>query len=192
LGYPGSSSIKWFGRFNQSLENVESLQDQSRAPYRKRRWEVTLTQEVRIKRLREKHIHYGKKKLKILYEKEYNEAVSCQKIERVIRRHRLYLDRIRQERIARKQARTRQNPKKRINQLKKENRLWFLLQLDTIVIYWDDLKRYILAAVDYASKFGYASPVDTKLSTGQGCVRTETPVQHLIFSIASNTSLVIL
>ena len=38
----------------------------------------------------------------------------------------------------------------------KENKLWFLLQLDTIVIYYGNLKRYILTAVDHSSKFGYA------------------------------------
>ena len=148
--------MKWFGRFKQSLENVESLQDQSRAPYRKRRWEVTLTQEVRIKKLRTRYIHYGKKKLKVLYEKEYKEDISCWKIERVIRKHQIYPDRVKAKRIARKQARARQKPKKRITQLKKENRLWFLLQLDTIVIYWDNIKRYIITAVDHAGKFGYA------------------------------------
>jgi len=44
----------------------------------------------------------------------------------------------------------------RITQLVKENKLWFLLQLDTIVIYYGNLKRYILTAVDHSSKFGYA------------------------------------
>jgi len=67
-----------------------------------------------------------------------------------------YPDKVRAERIARKQARARQKPKRRITQLRKETRLWFLLQLDTIVIYWGNLKRYILTAVDHASKLGYA------------------------------------
>ena len=147
---------KWLNRFKDSLERIESLKDQPGAPCRKRNWEVTLTQESRIKKLRKKHIHYGKKKLKVLYEKEYKEDISCWKIERVIRKHKIYPDKVRAERIARKQARARQKPKRRITQLRKEPRLWFLLQLDTIVIYWDNLKRYILTAVDHASKLGYA------------------------------------
>jgi len=147
---------KWLNRFKDSLERIESLKDQPGAPCRKRNWEVTLTQESRIKNLRKKYIHYGKKKLKVLYEKEYKEDISCWKIERVIRKHKIYPGKVRAERIARKQARARQKPKRRITQLKKETRLWFLLQLDTIVIYWGNLKRYILTAVDHASKLGYA------------------------------------
>ena len=37
----------------------------------------------------------------------------------------------------------------------KENKLWFFLQVDTIVVYWGNVKRYILTAVDHASKLGY-------------------------------------
>lgn len=147
---------KWLKRFKDSLEDIESLNDQSKAPCHKRNWEVTLTQESRIKKLRKKYIHYGKKKLKVLYKKEYKEDISCWKIERVIRKHKIYPDKVRAERIARKQAGARQKPKRRVTQLRKEPRLWFLLQLDTIVIYWDNLKGYILTAVDHASKLGYA------------------------------------
>jgi transposase len=147
---------KWLNRFKDSLERIESLKDQPRAACRKKNWEVATTQESRIKKLRKKYIHYSKKKLKVLYEKEYKEDISCWKIERVIRKHKIYPDKIRAERIARKQVRARQKPKRRITQLRKEPRLWFLLQLDTIVIYWDNLKRYILTAVDHGSKLGYA------------------------------------
>jgi hypothetical protein len=143
---------------------VESLKDISRRPHKVRGWEVSLTQEIRIKQLRSEHMHYGKKKLKVLYEKKYNEEISCWKIERVIRKHKLYPDRKRQEKIARKQSRARANPKKRIIQLKKENRIWFLFQIDTIVIYWGNIKRYIVTAVDHASKLGYARMYKTKSS----------------------------
>ncbi|MCK4401327.1 hypothetical protein KAW08_03365 [bacterium] len=101
-------------------------------------------------------MHYGKKKLKVLYRRDYKEDISCWKIERVIRKHKLYPDKIKAEKTAEKIARAKRKPKKRITQLVKENKLWFLLQVDTIVIYWDNLKRYILTAVDHASKLGYA------------------------------------
>jgi hypothetical protein len=82
----------------------------------------------------------------------------------VIRKLRLYPDRARQEKLARKQARARQRPKRRIIQPKKDSRPWFLFQIDTIVIYWDNLKRYIIEAVDHASKLGYARMYKTKSS----------------------------
>jgi len=113
---------KWFNRFKGSKYNVKCLADQSKAPRHKRTWEITLTQEERIRRLRSKYPHYGKRKLKALYEKDYSEQISSWKIERVIRRHKLYPDKQKAEKIARKRARARQKPKKRITQLVKEGR----------------------------------------------------------------------
>ena len=46
----------------------------------------------------------------------------------------------------------------------KEGRSCFLFQLDTIVIYWGNLKRYILTAVDHGSKLGYARMYKNKSS----------------------------
>jgi hypothetical protein len=46
----------------------------------------------------------------------------------------------------------------------KEERPYFLFQLDTIVIYWGNLKRYILTAVDHATKLGYARMYKNKSS----------------------------
>ena len=155
---------KWFKRFKDSKYNVKSLADQSKAPRHKRNWEVTLIQEERIRRLRNRYPYYGKKKLKVLYEKGYSEWISTWKIERVIRRYKLYPDKRKQEKTARKRARARQKPRKRITQLVKEGSPCFLFQLDTIVIYWNNLKRYILTAVDHVSKLGYARMYKNKSS----------------------------
>jgi len=82
----------------------------------------------------------------------------------VIRRHKLYPDQKKAEKTARKRARARQKAKKRITQLVKEGRPCFLFQLDTIVIYRNSLKRYILTAVDHATKLGYARMYKNKSS----------------------------
>jgi len=155
---------KWFKRFKDSRYDVNDLADQSRAPYHRRNWEVTLIQEDRIKALRKKYPYYGKKKLKVLYEREYGEEISTWKIERVIRKHKLYPDRTKAEKTVRKRARAREKPKKRITQLTKDRKPYFLLQLDTIVIYWNNLKRYILTAVDHTTKLGYARMYKNKSS----------------------------
>jgi len=155
---------KWVKRFKDSKYDVQSMADRSRAPHRKRHWEVTLIQEERIRYLRKKYPHYGKMKLQVLYKKEYAEEISSWKIERVVRRYRLYHDQRKAEKTARKRARTRQKAKKRITQLVKEGRPYFLFQLDTIVIYEGKLKRYILTAVDHASKLGYARMYKNKSS----------------------------
>jgi len=164
FGISRKTFYKWFNRFTESKENVESLKNLSRKPHKVRRWEVSGIQESRIRRLRKKYMHYGKEKLKVLYRKEYGDEISCWKIERVIRKYKLYPDKVRQKRIARRQARAREKPKRRIMELKKEKRLWFLFQIDTIVIYWENIKRYIITAVDHASKFGFARMYKTKSS----------------------------
>jgi len=155
---------KWRKCFVDSKYDVKSLADRSRAPHHKRHWEVTPMQEDRIRRLRKEYPYYGKRKLKVLYEKEYREEISTWKIERVIRRYKLYPDQNKAERTARKRAIALKKPKKRITQLAKEGRPCFLFQLDTIVIYWNSLKRYILTAVDHASKLGYARMYKNKSS----------------------------
>ncbi len=164
FGIPRKSFYKWLKRFQRSQENVKVLEDRSRAPHNKRQWEVTLEEETRIKQLRREHMHYGKQKLKVLYEKLYGETISTWKIERVIRKHQLYPDKRKAEKVARKIARAKQRPKNRITALKKQEELWFLLQLDTIIIYSENLKRYILTSVDHASKLGYARMYRTSSS----------------------------
>jgi transposase InsO family protein len=164
FGISRKTFYKWLKRFKDSKYDVHSLANQSKAPCSKRKWEVTLIQEERIRRLRKRYPYYGKKKLKVLYDKEYSEEVSTWKIERVIRKYRLYPDQKKAEKTARKRARARQKPKRRITQLVKEGRPYFLFQLDTIVIYWGNLKRYILTAVDHATKLGYARMYKNKSS----------------------------
>jgi transposase InsO family protein len=164
FGISRKTFYKWSKRFKDSKYDVHSLADQSKAPVHKRKWEVTILQEERIRGLRKRHPYYGKKKLKVLYEKEYSEGVSTWKIERVIRRYKLYPDQKKAEDTARKRSRARQKPKRRITQLVKEGRPCFLFQLDTIVIYENNLKRYILTAVDHANKLGYARMYKNKSS----------------------------
>ena len=155
---------KWLKHFKGSKYDVHSLADRSKAPHNKKKWEVTLTEEGRIRSLRKRYPYYGKKKLKVLYRKEYHEEISTWKIERVIRKYKLYPDKVKAEKIARKIARARQKPKRRISELEKEDRPCFLFQLDTIVIYWNNLKRYILTAVDHTTKLGYARMYKNKSS----------------------------
>ena len=80
-------------------EDVTVLGDRSRAPHHKRQWEVTVEEEARILKLRRDNIHYGKQKLKVLYEKLCGENISTWKIERVIRKHKLYPDKRKAEKV---------------------------------------------------------------------------------------------
>jgi transposase len=82
---------KWKARFNPQV--IQSLEEKSRAPIRRRTWEVSRRQEQRIIKLRNqtKRI-WGKAKLQTLYQQYYKNDISTWKIERVIRKHKLYPD----------------------------------------------------------------------------------------------------
>jgi len=142
--------------------NLKSLEDKSKRPLNTRKWEVSRKQELRVIELRKKHIRYGKEKLKILYEREYNESISSWKIQRVIERHNLYYHPIKTAKL-RKKRRLSQR-KRRITELQKVKRTGFLIALDGITLYGDKLKRHILTGIDIYSKVAFARMYKSKHS----------------------------
>ncbi len=90
--------------------------------------------------------------------------MSTWKIESVIRRYKLDADQNKAEKTARKRARARQKAKKRTTQLVKGGEPCFLFQLDMIVIQWNSLQRYVMTAVDHATKLGCAGMRKNKRS----------------------------
>jgi len=113
-------------------------------------------------KLRKDKMHYGKVKLQERYRKRYGEKISTWKIERVIRKHDLFPDPIKAEKQRQKLKNTLK--KNRIQKLEIKEEHWFLLHLDTIVIYWGNIKRYILTAIDHHGKVAYARMYTTKSS----------------------------
>lgn len=162
FGITPKTFYKWWRRFDGG--KVSKLEEQSRAPIRRRTWQVSPVEEARVKQLRSEHLHWGRKKLKVLYRKQYAEDISLWKIERVIRKHQLYPDQTKAHQVAARRKRARDKPKRRIQDLIIQPGLWFLLHLDGITIYWGNVKRYILTAVDHEGKFGYARMYTTKSS----------------------------
>lgn len=71
-------------------------------------------------------------------------------------RYTLCPDQKKAEKTARKRARTRQKPTRRTIQLVKERRPYFLLQFDTIVVFWNGPEKYILSTLAHATKIGYS------------------------------------
>lgn len=150
---------KWKRRFDPY--RIQSLEEHSRAPKKRRAWEVTPAEEDRIKALRERYMKYGKKKLKVLYQQDHHEQISTWKIERVVRKHKLYPDpeahRRRGKRIRR------QKLKVRIHTLGKDydGTLW---HTDTIVLWWYGVRRIIFTALEDRTKLGYARVYHTSTS----------------------------
>lgn len=151
---------KWHKRFDNGL--LHKLEDESKAPINKRKWEVTLEEQARVKKIRLEKLHYGKRKLRKKYEDEYGETISTWKIERVIRRFNLYPDKVKKEKTTNRMKA--QHKKNRIQKLEIQDEHWFLFHLDTIVIYFGSAKRYILTAIDHHGKIAYARSYKNKSS----------------------------
>lgn len=145
---------KWKKRFEPHL--IQSLEEKSRVPHKKRQWEVTPVQERRIITLRKRYLKYGKRKLKVLYQKEHHEEISTWKVERVIRKHNLYPDLQKHKRRVKRQRRRQQRKKVRVHQLDtsqvKPGTLW---HTDTIILYWYGQRRTIFTAIESKTKLGY-------------------------------------
>lgn len=151
----------WFNRFKE--DNLRSLEDRDKAPKRVRQREITSLQEQRIIALRKTHIHWGKAKLSIIYFKTYQEKISSWKIQKTIERYKLYPNPKKNQRIQVKRLRAQR--KKRITEFKKKPILGHLVHFDTIVIYWNGLKRYVFTMIDEFTKIAFARMYATKSSS---------------------------
>ena len=157
---PPKTFYKWKNRFDE--KNLRTLEDQSTAPKSTRQKEITRTEESRIVALRKYHMVWGKMKLQRLYLNIYRERISSWKIQYTIVKYKLYPNPVKNEKL--KQKRKRNQAKKRITELKKQPFPGFLIALDAMVIYRDNVKRYILTAIDSFGKIAFARMYTAKSS----------------------------
>ena len=160
FGISRKTMHKWLKRYDRF--RIASLESESRAPRKRRRREITPDQELKIVRLRKQHMLYGKEKLARIYQTVYGEIVSAWKIQKVIEKRQLYYHPQKAALTRRKRQRSLQ--KKRISQLKQKKISGFLLQIDTIIIYANGFKRYILTSIDKCSKIAFARMYSTHSS----------------------------
>lgn len=155
---------KWLNRFNE--KNLLSLEEQSRRPQKTRGWMVTPEEEANIIDLRKRNLEYGKKKLKVLYQKEYRKHISTWKIERVTRKYNLYPDKVKHDYLVEKRRKSK--PKIRIHtvkeQLKQVNQFGFLWHIDAIIIWWYGQRRIIFTAIEDITKIAFARVYKTNTS----------------------------
>ena len=151
---------KWKKIYNPY--NLVTLESRDKAPKKKRQREISSEQEMRVVGLRKQYLRYGKEKLVRIYQSVYGETISCWKIQKTIEKYRLYYYPKQTEAIRRKRQRSQY--KKRIPELKQKKVPGFLLQVDTIVVYWNSVKRYIVTAIDKYSKIAFARMYTTHSS----------------------------
>jgi len=160
---------KWQKRFEAGGRKLFLLEDLPKTPKEKRKTTLDFKKEMLIKKLREKYPTFGKKKLQILFQKEYNCFVSQNHIAYVIKKYNLYFNPKKAKRIRTKKAKNTKIKKIRIDKIDKENLITkekpFFFCCDTVVLYLSyGVKRYILTAIDYQSKIAYARCYSSKSS----------------------------
>ncbi len=152
FGISRETFYEWQRRYDPY--RLASLEARSRRPTHTRHWEISRIEEFRILHLRRSHLRWGKMKLMVLYGQEYGVPISSWKIQRVIEKYALYFHPSKTAKL--RQKRKLNQGKKRITELRKEQRTGFLVALDTIVRYWAGTKRYILTGIDTHSKIAFA------------------------------------
>lgn len=158
FGISRKTFYAWRKRYDPPA--LVSLERQPCVPLRKRQRMITAEEETRIIALRRQNLRYGKEKIVRLYHNLYHAPVSPWKVQKVIEKYHLYY---RPAKNARTQAKRRKAAKRRrITELKKQQVAGFLVCLDTVVIYWRGLKRYIFTAIDSVSKVAFARMYTTK------------------------------
>ena len=160
-GIARKTFYKWFREFDQdNLYSLYKLEDKSTAPKQVRQREVTSIEEQRIVELRKRYIRYGKMKLAKIYETTYQEKISSWKVQKVIESYQLYYNPIKAARVAKKRVKAQK--KRRITELNLNELKWYqkksgyIICLDTVVIHWNSVKRYIFTAIDKYGKVAYA------------------------------------
>lgn len=155
---------KWLKRFDE--KNLYSLEEQSRRPQKTRVWMVTKEEESNIIDLRKRNLELGKKKLQVIYKREYGKRISTWKIERVTRKYSLYPDRIKHDIQVKKRkslkAKIRINTVK--DQLKQIKEFGFLWHIDAVIIWWYGQRRIIFTAIEDITKIAFARMYKTNTS----------------------------
>ncbi len=151
----------WLKRFKET--NLRTLESWSTAPLKTRQRQITSNQEQRAIALRKDHLHWGKIKLAKVYREEHGEKLSSWQFQRIIKIYHLYPKPAKNARTQEKRQKT--IKKKRITELKiRIPKLGWLLHFDTIEIYWNGLKRYIITTIDEFTKLAFARMYATKNS----------------------------
>ena len=156
---------KWLKRFNE--RNLLTLEEVSRKPEHVRTWAVTSEEEHRITILRKAYLKLGKRKLKILYQNLYGQAISTWKIERTIRKHKLYPNKVEHQKYLKRREEAK--PKLRIHALKETvkeiHEFGFLWHTDTVILWWNGKRVCILTAIEEHTRIAYARLYPNNTST---------------------------
>ena len=150
FGITRKTFYKWLAVFDPV--NLKALEEGSRAPINTRKKQLTKTEEGNILGLRKANPEYGKMKIRKLYYRKFGQSISSWKIQLVIEKYHLQ----RRPKVLDRQFKKQSVSKRKTVELKKQRQPGFLVAFDTIVLYRNDLKRYIVTGIDTVSKVAWA------------------------------------
>jgi transposase InsO family protein len=160
FGIARKTFYHWYNRFDDT--NLTTLENGDHTPHTTRAPEYTPLEERRVLELRRKYPTAGRDKLVVLYLEDYGEAIKPWSMRRIVHDRKLYAKRAVKNKRQRVQSKVVR--KKRITELQKKPFPGFLIEVDTIVFYDYGTKRYLVTAVDYASRLALGYMYATKSS----------------------------
>jgi transposase InsO family protein len=145
---------KWVHVFDP--KNLKSLEPKPRVPIHTYSEGHPLQYEQRAVALKKQYPYYGKQKICVLL-KDEGIVVSSSWVGKIIKRYKLqYLWRTRESACNFKKTMRKRNTRKRAPVLRVPDTVGTWVQLDTIVLYWQGTRVYVITAVDLTSRFAIA------------------------------------
>lgn len=159
FGTTRKTFYKWFAVFDPS--NLRALEESNRAPLNTRKKQLSRTEEDKILALRKANPEFGKMKIRRLYHRIHGQVISSWKIQLVIEKYHLQRRPGKSDRHFKKQSIS----KRKTIELKKQEKPGFLVGFDSIEIFRNGAKRYIVTGIDTVSKIAWARMYTTHSST---------------------------
>ncbi len=158
FGMTRKTFYKWYAVFDP--ENLRALEESSRAPINRRKKQLVSHEDHRLLELRKANPEFGKMKLQQLYFDHYHTHISSWKAQLVIEKYQLQRKPVPRNQSFKKQSIS----KRKTIALKKEQKPGFLLAFDSIVLFRNGTRRYIVTGIDTVSKIAWARMYTTHSS----------------------------
>ena len=158
FGTTRKTFYKWLSVFDST--NLRALEESSRAPINTRKKQLVRVEEDRVLYLRKQNPEFGKMKIQRLYQRKFGQSISSWKIQLVIEKYHLQRKSKKLDRHFKKQSIS----KRKTIELKKQKKPGFLVAFDSIEIFRNGLKRYIVTGIDTVSKVAWARMYTTHTS----------------------------
>lgn len=154
---------KWLKKFNP--RNLHTLEPKPRIPIRTFRKTHPVEYTQMAVALKKKYPYYGKEKIRIILRRDHGINVSSSWVGKVIKAHKLqYLWRTTESACRFKKSIRKRKSRKRPPSLVVPEKSGTWIQVDTVVLYWQGHRVYVITAIDLTSRFGIAYAYNTPSS----------------------------